>query len=127
MHVVDAFDLPEWLGTEPVTWASTATLTDTTTVQGNLRVVGRGPAAVQQLDLVAVDAAYPLVLCPEHERQLAHQAWQFGQVLLVEDDGRIGCAVPGTSFDTDLACEAIRRVAKAVGAPVGNFTVSITL
>lgn len=125
MHVVDAFDLPEWLGSEHVTWSATATLTDTATVQGALRAASG--ESMQQLDLIAVDAAYPLVVCPEHERQLAHQAWQFGQVLLVENDGRLYCAAPGTTFDPDLACEAIRRVAKAVGAPTGNFAISLAL
>jgi hypothetical protein len=35
--------------------------------------------------------------------------------------------VPGTRFDADLACEVIRRVAKAVGASPDRFTVSLAL
>ncbi len=79
------------------------------------------------LDLLAVDAAYPTVVCPEKHRQAAHQAWQFGQVALVDVDGRVSAAVPGTRFDADLACEVIRRVAKAVGASPDRFTVSLAL
>jgi len=79
------------------------------------------------LDLLAVDAAYPTLVCPDQQRQAAHQAWQFGQVALVEVDGRVAAAVPGTRFDADLACEVIRRVARSVGATTERFTVSLSL
>ncbi len=79
------------------------------------------------LDLLAVDAAYPTVVCPQEHRRAAHQAWQFGQVAFVTADDRVAAAVPGTRFDADLACEVIRRVAKSVGAPASHFTVSFTL
>ena len=79
------------------------------------------------LDLLAVDSAYPEVVCPDEHRQAAHQAWQFDQVALVEENGRVAVAVPGTRFDADLACEVIRRLAKSVGAPTGNFTVALCL
>ncbi len=78
-------------------------------------------------DLLAVDAAYPIPVCPEAERRAAHQAWEFGQLGLVDVDGRVAAAVPGTRFDANLACEAIRRLAKSMGAPAGNYTVLIAL
>ncbi len=80
------------------------------------------------LDLIAVDAAYPTVLCPDKLRQAAHQAWQFGEVLLVEsDDTRVALTVPGTAFDVELVCEVIRRLAKSVGAPADHYSVLISL
>lgn len=120
---MDFFDLPEWLGTEPVTWSATSPLQQTPKVSGELTSVQEH----QQLDLLAVDAAYPMPVCPERQRQQAHQAWQLGQVALVDVDGRLAVAVPGTDFDANLACEVVRRVAKSVGAPTRNFTVSIAL
>jgi hypothetical protein len=79
------------------------------------------------LDLLAVDSAYPEIVCPDEHRQAAHQAWQFGQVSLVRQHGRVAAAVPGTRLDADRTCEVIRRLAKSVGAPVGNFTVALCL
>jgi hypothetical protein len=79
------------------------------------------------LDLLAVDAAYPLAVCSSQQRHDAHQAWYFGEVLLLETAGRVAAAVPAVSFDPNLAVDAIRRVAKALGAPSGNFTVSLRL
>jgi len=120
----DAFDLPDWLGTDAVTWTST------TKFDGSARVSGQVENAAglsRQLDLLAVDAAYPSPVCPEPERRAAHQAWQFGEVLLFEVDGHLAAAAPGTRFDANLACEVVRRVAKSVGAPSNNFTVSIAL
>jgi hypothetical protein len=79
------------------------------------------------LVLLAVDSAYPEVVCPDEQRHDAHQAWQFGQVALVEENGQVALAVPGTRLDADRACEAIRRMAKSVGAPSDNFTVAFVL
>ncbi|MGH3472856.1 MAG: hypothetical protein ACRDPG_12550 [Nocardioidaceae bacterium] len=81
----------------------------------------------QPIDLLAVDAAYPRVVCPEQSRHDAHQAWQLGEVLLVDVDGRLAAAVPGVGFDCNTVCEAIRRVGRAVGAQPHSFTVSIVL
>ena len=122
--LVDPFDLPDWLGTELVTWAATSALTSGPLVQGVLE----GPAGQQQpLDLLACDAAYPKPLLADDERRQAHQAWQFGEVLFISYDGRPTAAMPGSRFDANEACEVIRRVAKAVGASPAPFTVAIAL
>ncbi len=119
---MDAFDLPEWLGTERVTWTAQNTLNGDPLVSGELT----GPGdRVEPLDLLAVDAAYPQPVCDDHNRRAAHQAWQFGEVLLVEHAGRTAAAVPGSGLDANRACEVLRRVAKAVGADTARFTVSI--
>ena len=120
----DPFDLPDWLGTEQVCFATGTALRETPRVEGTLSA---GSGQEITLDLLAVDAAYPAVVCPEKHRQAAHQAWQFGEVALVEVDGRVAAAAPGTRFDEDLACEVIRRVARAVGATTDRFTVSLAL
>ena len=120
----DPFDLPEWLGTEQVTWQTDGPLSEEPRVAGWLCAA---PAQSRQLDLLAVDAAYPDPVCPSAQRHDAHQAWHFGQVLLLELDGRVVAAVPGVRFDANLAIETIRRVAKAIGASTANFSVSLTL
>jgi hypothetical protein len=79
------------------------------------------------LDMLAVDAAYPEPVCPERERTAVHQAWQHGEVVLLSVDGRTAAAVPGREIDLEVLCEALRRFAKSVGAPSGNYTVAITL
>lgn len=122
--LVDAFDLPEWLGTEPVTWQAQTTLGDGPLVSGELR---GADAKAEPLDLLAVDSAYPQPVCDDESRRAAHQAWQFGEVLLVERDGRTAAAVPGSGLDANHACEVLRRVAKAVGAAGSSFTVSIAV
>lgn len=119
----DAFDLPDWLGTERVTWRAETVLSDEPIVAGRLRAAERD----QQLDLLAADAAYPRTVCSTHERHDAHQAWHFGEVLLLETGDRVAAAVPAVRFDANLACEAIRRVARALGAPAANFSVTLTL
>jgi hypothetical protein len=124
IHPFDPFDLPDWLGTHEVQWRATSVLQDAVVVHGVLRSEAARDFA---LDLLAVDAAYPTVSCPEQQRQAAHQAWQFGQVALVEVDGTVAAAVPGAGFDANLVCEVVRRLAKAVGAPDGLYTVSISL
>ena len=73
------------------------------------------------------DVAYPKVVCTDAERHDAQQAWQFGEVILLGVDGRVAAAVPTRRFDANLACEALRRVAKAVGADVARFWVSLSL
>jgi len=60
-------------------------------------------------------------------RQRAHQAWTHGQVLLVDYDGRLTLAVPGTAFTADRALEAIGRLAKAVGVKPGRFVAALRL
>jgi hypothetical protein len=124
IRLVDAFDLPEWLGLEPVTWHAPAGLATGAHVLGELN--GRS-GSCRQLDLFAVDAAYPRPVCPDEQRRAVHQAWTFGEVALLELDGRLAAGLPGTSLDALVACEALRRVARSVGAADGAFTVAITL
>jgi hypothetical protein len=121
---MDPFELPGWLGTEPVTWAATTALTSGPLVAGEL--TGRS-GQVEPLDLLACDAAYPKPVLGEDERHQAHQAWQFGEVLLVAYGDRTTAAMPGSEFTANEACEVIRRFAKAVGASVAHFSVSIAL
>jgi hypothetical protein len=90
-------------------------------------VLQAGDGRRQDLDLLAVDAAYPVPVCPERERRSAHQAWQYGEVALLDADGRLCAGVPGARFDANLVCEAVRRVARSVAAEPGSFSVSITL
>jgi hypothetical protein len=122
--LIDAFDLPDWLGTEAVRWRAEGSLDSSPHLFG---VIGAAGGRSQQLDLLAVDAAYPEPVCPERERTAAHQAWQFGEVALLRVDGRIAAAVPGRSIDLETLCDALRRFARSMGAPSGNYTVAITL
>src|SRR5262245_31509461 len=101
-RLFDAVDLPEWVGTEPVTWRSTAALDSGHRVAGEL--VGEG-GRVLAFDLIAADTAYPRVVCTETERHDVHQAWRFGEIVLLEIEGRVSAAVPASRFDPNLACE----------------------
>ncbi len=124
ISVVDPFDLPEWLALDSVTWRAAEPLNSGFCVEGGL---SGADEKHQRLDLLAVDAAYPRPVCPDDQRRAAHQAWQFGEVALLDVDGRVAAGVPGIGFDANIACETLRRVAKSVGAESSNFTVSITL
>ena len=124
ISVVDPFELPEWLGTLAVTWHSVDPMGEAAHVRGSLVAVDQQD---HELDLLAVDAAYPIPVCPEPQRRAAHQAWQFGEVLLLDVDGRLAAGVPVNLFDANLACETLRRVARSVGAERSLFTVSISL
>ncbi len=120
---VDPFDLPEWLGEGDVTWTATGS------VHGGHRVPGELTGGGEPLvcDLLGADQAFPVPVLDDDWRRQAHQAWTHGQVLLVDDDGRLTLAVPGTSFTADLALEAVGRLAKSVGVKPGRFVVSLRL
>jgi hypothetical protein len=75
-------------------------------------------------DLLAVDDAYPEPVAADVIRVRAHQVWQHGEVLLARDE-RLLLVVPGTRIDTDLALEAIARLARAVGAKPGTYAVRL--
>ncbi len=121
---MDPFELPEWLGTGPVTWVATTALDEGPLVTGELR----GPLeAVEPLDLLAVDAAYPTPVLADDERRQVHQAWHFGEVLLIVHQGRTTAAAPGSQFDAREVCEVLRRFAKAVGTSPSQISVSIAL
>lgn len=120
---VDAFDLPGWVGEQHVTWAASTSLDGAALVAGEL-VSGdqRLPCAV-----LAGDLAYPRSLIDEGWRHDAHQQWTHGQVLLVSYDDRLTLVVPGSQVDAEVTLEAVRRLAKAVGAPAARFTVALRL
>ena len=119
--VVDAFDLPDWLGLDDVTWSSASR------ARGSCRVAGELRAGAERMpcDLLAVDQAYPQPVVEERWRREAHQAWTYDQVLLVEYGGRLTLAVPGTVFTADLVVEAIGRLSKAVGVRPDRFLVAL--
>jgi hypothetical protein len=120
---VDPFDLPEWLGTGPVTWTASSS------VRGAQRVTGSLAGGAEQLgcDLLAADVAHPQPLLAEPWRRSAHQAWEHGQVLLVSYAGRLTLAVPGTAYSADGVLETVGRLAKAVGVAPERFTVCLRL
>ena len=123
VEAVDAFDLPEWLGAGNVTWTALSSVHGGHHVEGELAGAG-DPLGC---DLLAVDQAYPTVVLEEEWRRLSHQAWTYGEVLLVRYDGRLTLAVPGTAFTADRALEAIGRLAKAVGVKPDRFVAALRL
>lgn len=122
VRAVDAFDLPDWLGLDQVTWQASSSV-HSPRVQGQLC----GPGEQFVCDLLAVDQAYPEPVISEHWRGEAHRSWTHGQVLLVEYDGRLTLAVPGTTFTADLVLEALARLAKAVGVKPERFVAALRL
>ena len=123
VSAVDPFDLPDWLGTGEVTW------TALTSVHGGHRVEGRLSADGGTLgcDLLGADQAFPVPVLDDDWRRQTHQAWTHGQVLLVDYDGRLTLAVPGTTFTADRALEAVGRLAKAVGVSPARFVAALRL
>ena len=123
VKAVDPFDLPDWLGTDEVTW------TALTSVHGGHLVTGELSGGGQTLgcDLLGADQAFPEPVLDDGWRQQAHQTWTHGQVLLVEYDGRLTLAVPGTSFTADRVLESIGRLAKALGVKPGRFVAALRL
>jgi hypothetical protein len=120
---LDAFDLPEWVGVDEVAWATDEGL-------GGHLVRGALTGAPERrlaCDLLAVDQAYPEPVVDEELRTRVHQAWQHGQVLLLTRDGRATVATPGTSYTPDRVLEALTRVARAVGADAGRWSVRLGL
>jgi hypothetical protein len=122
----DPFDLPEWVGTQDVTWLLTSSLAAGPRVTGELRGGAEG-TEVMACDLLACDAAFPEPVLGDPWRRDAHQAWAYGQVLVLRVDGRLCLVVPGNGFTADLVLETVARLAKAVGAPADRFTVSLRL
>ena len=120
----DPFDLPEWLGTEPVTWSSSVGLRSSHLVPGQLSAPGHPDVAC---DLLAVDEAYPSPVVDDDVRTRSHQAWQHGQVLLGTLEGRSVLLVPGTRFGPDEVLDALDRLARAVGADPAGYAVLLRL
>lgn len=120
---VDPFELPEWLGTDEVTWTAGSS------VRGEHHITGElsGSGGSIGCDLLAADHAYPEPVVGEDRRRAVHQAWTHGQVQLLEYDGRLTLAVPGTEFSADQTLEVLTRLAKAVGVAPGRFVCCLRL
>lgn len=119
---VDPFDLPEWLGESEVTWEAATGLADDHRVAG--RLTSPDHEAIP-CDLLAVDDAYPEPVAADAVRIRAHQVWRHGEVLVASDDDHVLLVVPGSRLETDLALEAVARLARAVGAAPGAFAVHL--
>ena len=119
---VDAFELPEWLGTGEVVWTRDVTV-------GTPLVAGTLVAGDDSLpcDLLACDRAHPEPVLPEQWRRTAHHDWALSQVLAVEADGRLTLVVPGVNVSVDSALEALRRLARSVGARPERYAALIRL
>ena len=125
LTLVDGFDLPEWIGTTEVTWG----VEDSGARIEAHHVTGRlvSEAGQSACDLLATDHAWPTPITDDATRTLVHQAWHNGEVLLVEYEGRLALAVPGTDFSADRILTALARLAKAVGAAPERFVVALRL
>jgi len=123
VEAVDPFELPDWLGSDLVTWTAMSSVRGAQCIEGCLS------AGDQELrcDLLAADVAYPQPLLSDSWRRDAHQAWEHGEVLLISCDGRLTLAVPGTAYSADGALETVGRLARAVGVDAGRFTVCLRL
>jgi 2-polyprenyl-6-methoxyphenol hydroxylase-like FAD-dependent oxidoreductase len=119
---VDPFDLPEWLGEAEVTWESGSGLASGHRVEGWLTALGQEPVPC---DLLAVDDAYPAPVAADPVRVRAHQLWRHGEVLVVSDAGHLLLALPGSGLDIEGVIEAVRRLARAVGARPGSYAVRL--
>lgn len=118
---VDPFDLPEWLAGGEVTWQASSSVRDATLVSGELTSGAERLAC----DLLAADVAYPAAVLDPDWRRAAHEQWSFGQVLLIEYDGRLTLAVPGTGFTADRVLDTLGRLAKAVGVRPSTFVAAL--
>lgn len=121
MRPADPFDLPEWLGTGEVTWYAEASERTGHSVRGRLL----GGDEEHPCDLLAVDQAWPAPVADEETRRAVHNAWRNGQVLLLEHDGRLVVAAPGTCFSADRVLDVLGRLAKAVGARPEAFVAAL--
>jgi len=119
----EPFDLPEWLGTQAVTWAALSPLHRGHLVTGELRGSGEPVAC----DLLAVDEAYPEPVADEHVRTAVHQAWRRGEVHLLGAEGRYALAVPGSRLDAELAIAAVERLARSVGADAASYAILLRI
>lgn len=120
---VDPFDLPEWLAGDEVTWHASSSVRGSAHVTGELHADDGRVAC----DLLAADLAYPQAALDPERRRAAHQQWTFGQVLLLDCDGRLTLAVPGTGFTADTVLDALGRLAKAVGVRPDTFVAALRL
>lgn len=120
---VDPFALPEWLAEVEVTWRPGSSVRGSHHVRGELT----GGSESVPCDLLAADLAYPVPTLETDWRRAAHQQWTLGQVLLVEYDGRLTLAVPGTDFTADRVLDSLARLAKALGVEPSRFVAALRL
>lgn len=118
-----AFDLPEWLGTEDVTWHSLTGLRTGHVVRGELRAGDQCTAC----DLFAVDEAYPEPVSDAAWRQRTHRAWHNGQVELARSGDRLVVSVPEARVDAERVIETMSRLARAVGASPERWSVNLRI
>ena len=119
---VDPFELPDWLGVEPVTWSAAGRLT-AGIVPGVLSSDGGGDRL--PCDLLAGDVAVPVPVVDEATRIRIHETWRRGEVHLVERDGRLTLGAPGVDFGAPRVLDTVGRLARAVGAPPDHFAVRL--
>jgi len=120
---VDPFELPSWIGEEPVTWMAQDSLGASHLVAGTLS----GPTDSTPCDVLAGDHAYPDAALEGDVRREMHQSWMLGQVLVVTYGERMTRASPGRVVDAEMALESLRRFAKAVGATQDRMNVTLRL
>ncbi len=120
---IDPFDLPEWLGTDEVSWASASGLGGDHLVPGELR----SASGTLGCDLLAVDEAYPAPVLDDATRTVAHREWHHGQVLVLGRADRITLAVPGRRLDPARTLDALGRLALAVGADPDRYAVVLRI
>jgi hypothetical protein len=119
---VDPFELPDWLGVEPVTWSAAGPL-KAGIVPGVLTSDVRD--ARLACDLLAGDVAVPAPVVDETTRMRIHETWRRGEVHLVERNGRLTLGVPGVDFGAPRVLDTVGRLARAVGAPPDHFAVRL--
>lgn len=124
LEIIDPFDLPEWLGTSEVTWFSDASNAPRQSTHLLTGWLGAG-ADSMELDLLAVDTAFPTPVAGSGDRTLVHQAWHNGQVVVARRLGRLTLAVPGTAFTAELILTSLGRLAKAVGGTPSRFCAAL--
>jgi hypothetical protein len=122
----DPFELPDWLGLDRVCWQSTGPTGVRSVAHGRLVSLDEERSAVD-LQIMAADRAFPTVVCSDADRRLVHQNWHYGEVTLLRVEDTLTLAIPGTTFSADLLCEAVSRLAKALGAERSRFYVLLNL
>jgi hypothetical protein len=122
----DPFELPDWLGLDRVCWQSTGPTGAKSVAHGRLVSLDEERSAVD-LQIMAADRAFPTVACNDSDRRLVHQNWHYGEVTLLRVEDKLTLAIPGTTFSADLLCEAVSRLARALGAERSRFYVLLNL
>lgn len=119
---VDPFELPEWLGVDPVTWSAVGPLS-AGIVPGVLSSDRDG--AELPCDLLAADVAVPAPVVDEPTRVRVHETWRRGEAHLLAREGRLTLGAPGVDFGAPRVLDAVARLARAVGAPPDHFAVRL--